>query len=75
MDLLLKEGFKVRGTVRQDKPWLTALFTNKYGANRYETVIVPDLSAQEELEKVLHGVWGFLHVVSHSSTPEKVQQK
>lgn len=70
VDVLLEEGYNVRGTVRSAKPWLDQLFTQKYGPNRYETVVVPDLGVQADLEKVVQGVWGVIHVVSRFTLVE-----
>ncbi|RVX66878.1 hypothetical protein B0A52_09002 [Exophiala mesophila] len=64
VNLLLVEGYRVRGTVRSEKPWLDRLFHDKYGSTRYETVVIPNLAAPGELEKALEGVWGVVHVAS-----------
>ncbi|EXJ89397.1 hypothetical protein A1O3_02464 [Capronia epimyces CBS 606.96] len=75
VDELLQQGFNVRGTVRNSKLWLDALFTSKYGPDRFESVIVPDLGVQADFEKVLDGVWGVLHVASDltlNPDPDKV---
>lgn len=63
VDTLLQEGYNVRGTVRSPKTWLVKLFTEKYGVGRFETVILPDLRAQEDIERALDGVQGLIHVV------------
>lgn len=64
VDLLLEEGYRVRGTTRNEKPWLQELFDKKHGPGRYEGVIVPDLGVQADFERALKGVQGVLHVVS-----------
>ena len=64
VDILLKQGFNVRGTVRSFKPWLQKMFDEKYGYGRFETVVLPDLRLQEDLEVVLEGAQGLIHVVS-----------
>lgn len=61
---LLELGYRVRGTVRSDKPWLTELFKNKYGEGVYEQVIVPRLDDPEALEKILTDVAGVASVAS-----------
>jgi nucleoside-diphosphate-sugar epimerase len=63
-DFLLSLGFIVRGTVRSERPWLKELFESKYGAGRFELVIVPALDDKEALAAVLDGVSGVVHVVS-----------
>ena len=40
VDVLLEEGFNVRGTVRTQKAWLNKYFDEKYGKGSFETVIV-----------------------------------
>ena len=67
MDVLLKEGYCVRGTVRSDRPWLQELFTDRYGPDRYNTIVVPDLGNQAAFEGALDGVQGVIHVVSTSA--------
>lgn len=67
VDVLLEEGYNVRGTVRSAKPWLDKLFTDKFGPSRFDSVVVPDLGNQAEFEKALQGVSGVVHVVSISA--------
>lgn len=62
-NILLQEGYNVRGTVRDRKPWLDALFQDKYGAGKFESVVIPDLGVQEDLERALDGVSGVIHSV------------
>ncbi|KAK4494470.1 hypothetical protein PRZ48_014768 [Zasmidium cellare] len=64
VDVLLEEGYRVRGTVRNDKPWLQNFFDEKHGANKFELAIIPDLSVQAEFGKALQGVDGVVHVAS-----------
>lgn len=63
VNLLLAEGYRVRGTVRSEKLWLERLFHDKYGSARYEAAVIPSLEAPSELEKALQGAWGVVHVV------------
>ena len=76
VNLLLVEGYRVRGTVRSEKPWLDRLFHDKYGSTRYETVVIPNLAAPGELEKALEGVWGVVHVVGHQwlTCPQRLRR-
>ncbi|KAK2001702.1 NAD dependent epimerase/dehydratase [Colletotrichum falcatum] len=66
-NILLELGYRVRGTVRSDKPWLTELFKNKYGEGVYEQVVVPQLDDPEALEKVMTGVAGVASVASDTT--------
>ncbi|KAK4139575.1 cinnamoyl-CoA reductase [Dichotomopilus funicola] len=75
VDLLLELGYAVRGTVRENKPWLNALFEKKYGKGQFETVIIPSLEAPGAFESALADVAGVVHVasvVSFSSDPNEV---
>lgn len=63
VDVLLSLGYLVRGTVREEKPWLVELFDSKYGPGKFETVIVPHLDNEEALLSVLDGVSGVVHLV------------
>lgn len=70
VDILLGLGFRVRGTVRAPKPWLDAFFAQRYGAGRYESVIVPVLGGttpDPALAAAVRGVRGILHVASDTS--------
>lgn len=60
---LLSLGYVVRGTVRAEKPWLDELFNSKYGPNKFESVVVPNLSDREALSTALKDVSGVIHVV------------
>jgi uncharacterized protein YbjT (DUF2867 family) len=68
---LLELGFKVRGTVRAPKPWLDELFRGKFGAESFESVVLPNFEDQESLVRVMQDLSGVVHVVSeiyHQST-------
>lgn len=59
---LLKLGYRVRGTVRNEKPWLNKLFS-KYGEGTFETVIVPEITIDGAFDEAVKGVDGIMHVV------------
>ncbi|CCF37374.1 NAD dependent epimerase/dehydratase [Colletotrichum higginsianum] len=67
INTLLQLGYRIRGTVRSEKPWLTELFKNKYGEGVYEQVVVPRLDDPEALGQVMTGVDGVIHVASDVS--------
>lgn len=56
-DQFLKEGYNVRGTVRDtDKSiWLRELFEKKYGPGRFELLSVPDISIAGSYDHVAKG--------------------
>lgn len=63
IDKLLSDGYKVRGTVRAEKPWLDEYFTSQYGKDSYESVVVPSLEDESALDKAFEGIEGVVHVV------------
>lgn len=63
VDVLLEQGYKVRGTVRNEKPWLNKLFDERHGRGKFETVIVPSLNAPGAYDEAVKGVAGIAHVV------------
>lgn len=63
VDLLLELGFRVRGTVRAEKPWLNELFEKRHGKGKFETVIVAGAEQEGAFEDVLNDVSGVIHVV------------
>ncbi|KXG52016.1 NAD-dependent epimerase/dehydratase [Penicillium griseofulvum] len=72
---LLELGFKVRGTVRSEKPWLDKMFQEKFGRDAYESVILANFENVDTLAEVMDGVSGVAHVasdLSFSSNPEEV---
>lgn len=69
IDVLLQLGYKVRGTVRSAKPWLDQLFEGRYGKGKFQSVVVPDLEAEDAYNEVIKGVSGFLHVVCWTPQP------
>lgn len=73
IDLLLSLGYSVRGTIRTEKPWLDEYFNSKYGAGKFESVIVPDITLTESLVKVLGDISGVVHVVWNSLNLDKYE--
>jgi nucleoside-diphosphate-sugar epimerase len=61
---LLDLGYRVRGTVREPKPWLDDFFTHKYGAGKFESAIVPQIDVADAFKECIKGVSGVVHVVS-----------
>ncbi|CRG91954.1 Aldehyde reductase 2 [Talaromyces islandicus] len=75
VDTLLSDGYKVRGTVRAEKPWLDEHFTSQYGKGSYESVVVPTLEDETVLDKAFEGIEGVVHlasVLSWSPDPQAV---
>ena len=64
VDVLLEQGYNVRGTLRSEKPWLNKYFEEKYGNGRFETRIVKALNQDGAFDEVVKGVGGIVHVVS-----------
>ena len=64
INILLQEGFNVRGTVRAPKPWLNRYFDETYGEGRLETVPVPSMDEPGVWNQVMDGVSGVIHLVS-----------
>lgn len=69
VDLLLELGYNVRGTIREEKPWLNALFQKRHGQGRFESAIVASLDEAGAFDEVLEGVAGVVHVVSPLCIP------
>ncbi|KAL4864865.1 hypothetical protein BDV12DRAFT_188600 [Aspergillus spectabilis] len=67
IDILLSLGYNVRGTVRVPKPWLSQYFDTKYGAGRFESIIVAALDDSAGWEGKLSNVAGVLHIASDVS--------
>ncbi|OHE94957.1 NAD dependent epimerase/dehydratase [Colletotrichum orchidophilum] len=66
-NVLLGLGYRVRGTVRSEKPWLSEFFHSKYGKDAFELVLVPSLEDEEALGQAMTGVSGVAHVASDIS--------
>jgi nucleoside-diphosphate-sugar epimerase len=63
IDALLSIGYKVRGTVRAEKPWLDEYFKSTYGEDKYESVVVPKLEDEGALDNYMQDICGVAHVV------------
>ncbi|EIT76397.1 hypothetical protein Ao3042_07491 [Aspergillus oryzae 3.042] len=63
VDQLLSHGYLVRGTIRAPKPWLSEYFAQKYG-DVFEAVIVTCFENRDDINRVLDGVDGIIHLVS-----------
>ncbi|KAK4069893.1 uncharacterized protein Triagg1_6688 [Trichoderma aggressivum f. europaeum] len=75
VDILLQLGYNVRGTVRQEKPWLDRFFEDKYGKGRYESIVVPAMEEEDAFASAAKGMNGIIHVatdLSLTSDPHKV---
>ncbi|KAE8319169.1 hypothetical protein BDV41DRAFT_521331 [Aspergillus transmontanensis] len=71
VDKFLESGYRVRGTVRSEKPWLDDYFATRHGAGQFESALLPELGDEETLDKLLDGVAGVVHVASDVSlTPD-----
>ncbi|KAL7917176.1 hypothetical protein ACQKWADRAFT_324866 [Trichoderma austrokoningii] len=57
IDLLLELDYNVRGT----------LFGDKYGSNRFETIIIPELQKEGALDDAMNKVSGVVHVATDTS--------
>lgn len=65
-DVLLEQGYHVRGTVRTEKPWLNEYFANKYSEGRFETRILAEMENEGAFDEVVKGVSGIIHIVRSS---------
>ncbi|KAF2454065.1 hypothetical protein BDY21DRAFT_291983 [Lineolata rhizophorae] len=65
-DQLLLSGYRVRGAVRNaDKSaWLTRFFADKYGPDKFELTVVPDMSAEGAYDAAVKDAVGIAHVAS-----------
>lgn len=68
---LLELGFRVRGTVREAKPWLDEMFQERFGEDSYESVLLPNFENVDTLCEVMDGVSGVAHVVCCSERKSK----
>ncbi|KAF2015574.1 aldehyde reductase [Aaosphaeria arxii CBS 175.79] len=68
-DQVLAAGYQVRGTTRdsQRSSWVEDFFTQKYGADKFELVSIPDMTASNAFDEVVKGAAGFIHV-AHDMT-------
>jgi uncharacterized protein YbjT (DUF2867 family) len=67
VDQLLALGYRVRGTVRDKKPWLDEYFEKKYGAGKFESVAVPAIEDVGAFSNVAEGASGVVHVVRYGA--------
>ncbi|KAL6690475.1 hypothetical protein J3F84DRAFT_353374 [Trichoderma pleuroticola] len=75
VDVLLELGYNVRGTVRQEKPWLDRFFEERYGKGRYESIVVPAMEEEDAFASAAKGTAGIIHVatdVTFASDPHRV---
>lgn len=63
IDVLLEQGYNVRGTVRNEKAWLNQYFENKYGTGRFETHILTTMDQKSAFDEAVKGVSGIVHLV------------
>jgi uncharacterized protein YbjT (DUF2867 family) len=68
VDQLLALGYRVRGTVRDKKPWLDEFFEKKYGKGKFESVAVQAIEAAGAFSNVAEGASGVVHVVRYGDT-------
>ncbi|KAK0757255.1 hypothetical protein N5P37_009971 [Trichoderma harzianum] len=64
---LLELGFKVRGTVREEKPWIDRFFEEKYGKGRFESIVVRAMEDDKAFALAAAGTSGVIHVASDGS--------
>ncbi len=63
IDILLDQGYNVRGTVRNEKAWLNKYFENKYDTGRFETHILTTMEKESAFDEAVKGVSGIIHIV------------
>ncbi|EFY97729.1 aldehyde reductase II [Metarhizium robertsii ARSEF 23] len=64
VDLLLELGYRVRGTVREHKPWLTELFEKRHAKGLFETVVTANMEEPGAFDEAMQDVAGVIHVAS-----------
>ncbi|QLI72761.1 Aldehyde reductase 2 [Metarhizium brunneum] len=64
VDLLLELGYRVRGTVREHKPWLTELFEKRHGKGCFETVVTANMEEPGAFDDAMQDTAGVIHVVA-----------
>jgi uncharacterized protein YbjT (DUF2867 family) len=62
VEQLLKDGYRVRGTTRDLKKLqnLTKLWAEKYGEERFEAVVVPDMAEDGAFDEAVRGALGLV---------------
>jgi nucleoside-diphosphate-sugar epimerase len=65
-DQFLQFGFKVRGTTRntEKNAWVSKLFNEKYGPDKFELVAVPDMVAPGAFVEAVKGVAAVIHTAT-----------
>ncbi|PSN75580.1 NAD dependent epimerase/dehydratase [Corynespora cassiicola Philippines] len=65
-DQLLQQGYRVRGTARDaaKHQWLSDLFSQKYGKDKFELVTVKDMREPGAFDDAVSNVSGIAHVAS-----------
>lgn len=64
VDTLLALKYRVRGTVRESKPWLDQFFEDRYGKGVYESIVVPSMQDEGDFDAAMDEVSGVIHAVS-----------
>ncbi|KID82316.1 aldehyde reductase II [Metarhizium guizhouense ARSEF 977] len=73
VDLLLELGYRVRGTVREHKPWLTELFEKRHGKGCFETVVTANMEEPGAFDEALQDVAGVIHVCIEAPSDKKIR--
>ncbi|KAI0389656.1 NAD(P)-binding protein [Xylariaceae sp. FL0594] len=62
----MKAGFKVRAPIRSAEKGelVTKIFHERYGADAFSTVLIPDMSVEGSLDEALRGCAGVVHGAS-----------
>lgn len=68
-DQLLLAGYKVRGTARDafKAKWAQEFFDKRYGAGKFESVVVPNMNVEGAYDEATKGVCAHLCSSLHSS--------
>lgn len=63
---LLLAGFRVRGTIRDEHKgtWMKEYFHPRFGADKLELVLVPDMAEPGAYNEAIKGVSGVVHIAS-----------
>jgi len=63
INTLLGLGFRIRGTVREKKPWLDQYFDRQYGSGKFESIVIPAMEQDNAFQGAVKDVTGIVHVV------------
>ncbi|KAH7032612.1 aldehyde reductase [Microdochium trichocladiopsis] len=68
-DQFLQRGYKVRATTRDvsKNAWVSELFAEKYGADKFSLVAVPDMAAPGAFDDVVKGAAAVVHTATDTS--------